>query len=861
MKTSIVSGNPSSPDGEPVRRIRTTFEVYPGIIVGILGIFAVMSRSAEIRLFVCAALMFLTMIGVSLHRRGRRSAIMHFEMAAGLAATVAAAAYTGGLRSSAVSAFLLFPVYAGYAVGLRSALTYVGIIVGLILGMVGLGAGGAVFTTILPAHEEHIFTVAMMIAVLVALIGVTAALLHAQHRVELRLMKKNRELAVSRNLTEAATRAKSEFLASMNDEIRTPMTGIIGMSELLLETTLTTGQRDYAEAVRNNAQALLTVINDILDVSRIESGELQLELLDLDLRDTVEDVARLLSIQAHEKGSEVTVQIDPKLPDSVRGDAGRIRQILLTLGGNAVQYTERGEVSLNVQVLEQSPRGTSVRFEVVSTGIDKSGGGPADLFTSSPQADAATAGKIPDTGLGLSIAKHLVELMGGQSGAGSRLGVGTVSWFTVRFPPAELANARPYPQEAALKGQRLLLVDDNSTSRRVLMAQLLRGGTDPICAGSAKEALAMMREARAGGRPFEVALLDHQLHDCDSSEFGRQIVQDAALRGTRMILLTSSGKRGDGQLFAGIGFAGYLQKPVAQRDLIECLTVVLAQRPEVWHSQTQPIVTRHQLRARRSRGKNRILLAEDDILSQKVAVRLLEKLGNRVDVVSDGWGAITQWQTGHYGLILMDCRMPELDGYEAAAEIRRLESGGAHRVPIVALLERGQQGSEHIHIDAGMDAFLVKPIARDKLVACLDQYLGAPSIEAEKREPPAVDVPGTPSPTPADSDSPVDWRSFKALAGDQEFARELATQFIETGRHSLDQIREALSHDNTDTLSRTAHEIRAAGARMQARGTAMAAERLEMAARAGNRDELSRLAQDLCCEFDTAAEFLRSRVA
>jgi CheY-like chemotaxis protein len=289
--------------------------------------------------------------------------------------------------------------------------------------------------------------------------------------------------------------------------------------------------------------------------------------------------------------------------------------------------------------------------------------------------------------------------------------------------------------------------------------------------------------------------------------------------------------------------------------------VVLAQRPEVWHSQTQPIVTRHQLRARRSRGKHRVLLAEDDILNQKVAVRLLEKLGNRVDVVSDGWGAIRQWQTGHYGLILMDGVMPELDGYEATAEIRRLESGGPHRVPIVALLERGQEGSERPCIDAGMDALLFKPIARDKLAACLDRYLGVPSIEAVKREPRAIDVPGTASLTRADSDSPVDWRSIEALAGDQEFARELATQFIETGRHSLDLIREALSHGNTDTLTRKAHEIRAAGARMQARGTAMAAERLEMAARAGNREELFRLAQDLRCEFDTAAEFLRSRVA
>jgi two-component system sensor histidine kinase/response regulator len=689
--------------------------------------------STELWLFVCTAVIFLTVIGVSLHRRGQFSPIVHFEIVAGLAAAVAAAACTGGLRSSVLAAFLLFPVYAGYALGVPSALKYGGIIIGLMLGMLGLDAAGFVFTNILPSHEEHIFTVAMMISVLVALLGATAAFLRAQHRVERRLMVNNREMTIARNLAEAATRAKSEFLANMNDEIRTPMTGVIGMSELLLETTLTAGQRDYAEAVRDSAQALLTVINDILDFTKVESGELELELLDLDLRDTVEDVARLLSVQAHEKGLEITVQIDPKLPDFVRGDAGRIRQILLTLGANAVKYTQRGEVSLDMQVLEQDDRGTSVRCEVLDTGIGMSGDRLTDLFTSSTQTDAAAARIFAGTGLGLSIARRLVELMGGEAGADSELGMGSVFWFTARFAPAEHAKASPYPQKATLKGQRLLLVDDNSTNRRVLMAQLMRCGTDPVCASSGDEALAIMREARGSGRPFEVALLDHQMPDCDGSELGRRIMQDKELGGTRLILLTSSGRRGDGQLFADIGFAGYLQKPVAQRDLIESLMVVLAQRAEVWRSQTQPIVTRHQLRAQRSRGRNRVLLAEDDVLNQKIVVRLLEKLGYRVDVVADGWAAITQWQRGHYGLILMDCKMPDLDGYEAAAEIRRLESAGADRVPIVALLERGTQGSELTCIDAGMDEFLFKPIARNELVACLDQYLGAPSIEAAGR--------------------------------------------------------------------------------------------------------------------------------
>jgi two-component system sensor histidine kinase/response regulator len=733
LKTSVESGDPSPPDSPPVRRVRTGSEPYLAITVGAFGIVAVMSSSMELRLFVCTAVIFLTLIGVSLHRRGQFSPIVHFEMLAGLAAIVAAAACTGGLRSSLLAAFLLFPVYAGYALGVPSALKYGGIIIGLLLGMLGLDAAGFVFTNILSSHEEHIFTVTTMIAVLIALLGATAAFLHAQHRVELRLVANNREMAVARNLAAAAARAKSDFLANMNDEIRTPMTGVIGMSELLLETSLSAGQRDYAEGVRDSAQALLTVINDILDFTKVESGELELELLDLDLRDTVEDVARLLSVQAHEKGLEITVQIDPKLPDFVRGDAGRIRQILLTLGGNAVQYTQRGEVSLDVQVLDQDDHGTSVRCEVLDTGIGISGDRLTDLFTTSPQTDAAASRKFAGTGLGLSIAKHLVDLMGGEAGADSELGMGSVFWFTARFAPAEQAKAPPYAQAMALKGQRVLLVDDNSTNRRVLMAKLMRCGTEPVCAGSGDEALAIMREARASGRPFEAALLDHQMPDCDGSELGRRILQDRDLRNTRLILLTSSGRRGDGQLFADIGFAGYLQKPVAQRDLIESLMVVLAQRAEVWRSQSQPIVTRHQLRAQRSRGRNRVLLAEDDILNRKIVVRLLEKLGYRVDVVADGWAAIAQWHTGHYGLILMDCKMPALDGYEAAAEIRRLESAGMDRVPIVGLLERGPQGSELTCIDAGMDEFLFKPIARNELVACLDQYLGASSMEAAER--------------------------------------------------------------------------------------------------------------------------------
>ncbi len=613
----------------------------------------------------------------------------------------------------------------------------------------------------------------------------------------------------ARDLAERVARARSAFLANMSHEIRTPMNAVLGFVELILDTELSTEQRRALELVRSSSEALLMILNDILDYSKIEAEHLELESIPFDLSKVVHATASLLAVRAREKHLELLAEVSADVPRAVRGDPTRLRQVLMNLIGNAIKFTEQGEVVVSVGTTATDGTG-KVTFAVRDTGIGIAPEHTASVFKEFTQADSTMTRRYGGTGLGLAISQRLVRLMGGELTVKSEVGRGSEFSFSLALPVETSPPTRAVGL-AALGGRRMLIVDDNQTNRRILREMLAAEGINVDEASTAADGLEALRRVR-----YDLAILDVQMPDMDGFQLATAVRADKKIKRTNLLMLTSAGQRGDGERCRELGIRGYLTKPISRSDLLEALGTVLAGSPE--EAGTPEVVTRHTIAE--SRATLRVLLAEDNPVNQQVAVAMLVKRGHEVHISSNGREALHAVQERDYDVVLMDIQMPEMDGFEATHAIRALPKG--KNLPIIGLTAHALSGERERCLSHGMTDYLAKPFKAHELFALVEGTAGPKAAAAPPSEPisPPVDLEG--------------FRTTLREAGAEQALYSIVDTYVRQAPDRLAALAAAAATGSGPEMAKAAHVFRGSSATIGARGLAELLERVETSARAGD---------------------------